>query len=74
MKETDTQRLTVKLPPAEIVFVDMVFKSYEGLAMLNVDHDREGIIYLDVTAGTRPDVLDILEDFRKNISLKIVDK
>ncbi|MFW6381728.1 MAG: DUF4911 domain-containing protein [Bacillota bacterium] len=72
MVEEDTHRITVKLPPEEIVFVDMVFKSYEGLARLSIDHDREGVITLDVTRGTHGDVVDILKDLQQQFPLKIL--
>ncbi len=72
MKENDTQQIIVKVPHEQIVFIDMVFKSYEGLASVTVNQDEEEIIYIDVTEGTKKDVLKILRDFKKKFPLEIL--
>ena len=74
MIENDTKQIVIKIPQEEIVFVDMVFKSYEGLAMLTENHDEEGVVYLDVTEGTRDDVLKILAELAKEFPVKIIKK
>ena len=74
MIENDTKQIVIKIPQEEIVFVDMVFKSYEGLAMLTENHDEEGVVYLDVTEGTRDDVLKILAELDKEFPVKIIKK
>jgi len=72
--KNDTKQIVIKIPQEEIVFVDMVFKSYEGLAMLTENHDEEGVVYLDVTEGTRDDVLKILAELAKEFPVKIIKK
>ncbi|MFW6387028.1 MAG: DUF4911 domain-containing protein [Bacillota bacterium] len=73
--ETDTHKIVVEIPEEEIVFADMVFKSYPSLAELTINHDEPGVIYLDVTEGTRERVLDILEDLGENhFPVKIREK
>ncbi len=74
MTEEDTHRIVIRIPEEEIIFVDMVLKSYEGLAMLTIDHDRKGIVNLDVTEGTRERVLDILQDFNRQFPVEILKK
>lgn len=69
----DTQKIKIKVPRSEIVFIDQVFKSYEGLAMVTVDKREKGILYLDVTAGTKPDVLEILKDLKQKFPLNILE-
>jgi len=69
----ETIRLKIKIPREEIVFLDMIFKSYGGLALVTVDRVEEGIIFLDVTDGTKPDVLAILKDLQERIPLTIFD-
>ncbi|HLV09382.1 MAG TPA: DUF4911 domain-containing protein [Halanaerobiales bacterium] len=69
--EKDTSRLKIKIPQKEIVFLDMLFKSYEGLAMVTVNKKEKGIIYLDVTEGTRGEVINILRDLQERMPLKI---
>ncbi|MDI3548410.1 MAG: hypothetical protein PWR10_2062 [Halanaerobiales bacterium] len=71
--EKDTQKIKIKVPRSEIVFIDQVFKSYEGLAMVTVDKREKGILYLDVTAGTKPDVLEILKDLKQKFPLNILE-
>lgn len=70
----DTSRIKIKVPRKEIVFIDMLFKAYEGMAMVTVDRKEKGIIYLDVTEGTRRDVLDIIEDLSKKFYISILEK
>ncbi len=74
MKENDTQQIVIKIPPEEINFVDMVFKSYEGLAMLTINHEEMGVVYLDVTEGTREEVLEILADLSNKFQVDILKK
>lgn len=69
----ETIRIKIKIPRKEIVFLDMIFKSYGGLTLVTVDHLNKGILFLDVTEGTRADVLDILKDLQERISLVIID-
>ncbi|MFW6386481.1 MAG: DUF4911 domain-containing protein [Bacillota bacterium] len=64
--EKDTHQIVAQIPEEEIVFADMVFKSYPSLAELTINHDEPGVIYLDVTEGTRDRVLDILLDLGEN--------
>lgn len=70
--EVNTKRIVAKIPQEEIVFVDMVFKSFEGIAMLTVSKDDSGKIYLDVTEGTRDLVLDILKDLSNKFEVEII--
>ena len=69
----ETSRLKVKLPREEIVFLDMLFKSYGGLALLTVDHGEKETVLLDFTEGCRGDVLKILKDLQTRIPLKIFE-
>ncbi len=73
MKEKDTQQIKVRVPREQIVFMDMVFKSYEGLASLTICPEGENIIVLDVTSGTRDDVLEILKDFGEQFPVEIIE-
>ena len=72
MLEQDTQQIKLKVPHEQIIFLDMVFKSYEGLASLTVSPDEDDIIYLDITEGSKEDVLNILADFKKQFPLEII--
>ncbi len=70
--ELNTHRIVAKVPQEEIVFVDMVFKSFEGIAMLTVSKQEPGEIYLDVTDGTEDLVIDILKDLDDKFPVEIV--
>jgi len=70
--DVDTKKIIIRVPEEEIVFLDQLFKSLEGLAMVTVDRGKRGIICLDVTDGTRSDVLNVLHDLKEKISLQIV--
>ncbi len=74
LNEKDTQQIKIKAPSDQIVFIDMICKSYEGLVEVNVSSDEEGVMYLNVTEGTKKDVLDIVMNLQKDFSLKIIDK
>lgn len=73
MKLNDTYQMKVKIPPEEVVYVDMVFKSHEGIAMLKLDQKHEGLIKLDYTPGTRETVLEVLEALNLEFDLEIVE-
>lgn len=72
--ELNTHRIVAKVPQEEIVFVDMIFKSFEGIATLTVSKEEPGEIYLDVTDGTRDLVLEILEDLDDKFPVEVVCK
>ncbi len=69
----DTLEMKVLIPQEEIVFVDMVFKSYEGIAMLNLDNKREGLVVLDYTPGTRKIVKEVLADLGEKFEVEIIE-
>ncbi len=68
----DTIKIIARVPQEQLVFVDMIFKSYEGIAMLTLDEGGEGIIKLDVTPGTYELVIDVLEDLGEKFSVEIL--
>lgn len=72
--EKNTHRIVAKVPQEEIVFVDMIFKSFEGIAMLTVSKEEPGEIYLDVTDGTEDLVIEILEDLNNEFPVEIKSK
>ncbi|MFW5998192.1 MAG: DUF4911 domain-containing protein [Halanaerobiaceae bacterium] len=75
MPEKDTHQIKIKIPQEEIVFADMIIKSYEGLASLNVSRKEEGVVYLDVTEGTKNEVMNILKDLNENeFTVEIIKK
>ncbi|SDL43346.1 DUF4911 domain-containing protein [Halarsenatibacter silvermanii] len=67
----DTYRIIARVPQEELVFVDMIFKSYEGIAMMTLDEGEEGIIKLDVTPGTHKIAREILQDLQSRFPVEI---
>ena len=70
--EDDTHQIIIKIPEKEIVYVDMIFKAYGGLAMLTISHEEKGIVFLDVTNGTHDIVMEIIEGFKKEFPVEII--
>lgn len=70
--EKDTHQIIIKIPQEEIVYVDMIFKAYGGLAMLTISHEEEGVIFLDVTEGTHDIVMEVVEGFREEFPVEII--
>lgn len=70
----DTSTILVKLPKEDIAFVDKVIKAYEGLAMVTVLKNKGeiGKLRLEVTPGTKEDVLKILKNLQNKVDLEIV--
>ncbi|PRX21688.1 uncharacterized protein DUF4911 [Orenia metallireducens] len=70
----DTIGFQVKVEKGELYFVDNVIKAYEGLALTTVVgiEDEVGILNLEVSAGTKDDVLEILKNLQKQVKLEIV--
>ena len=71
-QEQDTHQIIIKIPQEEIVYVDMIFKAYGGLAMLTISHEEEGVIFLDVTKGTHDTVLEIVEGLKEEFPVEII--
>ncbi|GAB6139234.1 DUF4911 domain-containing protein [Halanaerobaculum tunisiense] len=73
---TSTSTIKVTVPKQELVFVDKIIKAYEGLAMVTVEgtEGEIGVLKLEVTPGTREDILKILYDLQKKVDLDIVKK
>jgi len=71
-EEKDTHQIIIKIPQEEIVYVDMIFKAYGGLAMLTISHEEEGVIFLDVTEGTHDIVMEIVEGLREEFPVEII--
>ncbi|RCW50502.1 MULTISPECIES: DUF4911 domain-containing protein [unclassified Halanaerobium] len=68
--EIDTKKIKYRVPKEEIVFIDMVIKSYEGLGTVKVDQDNPGEIWIMVTESTEKEVRDIMEDLGKKFKIE----
>lgn len=68
--ETDTKKIKYKVPKEEIVFIDMVIKSYEGLGIVKVDHDNPGEIWIMVTESTEDEIREIMDDLGEKFSVE----
>ncbi len=70
---TDTIKFLVELDGVELDFVNKLLKSYEGLVFVTVIGIEDGVgkLELEVTKGTKEDVIAILEDLKSRMRLKI---
>ena len=68
----DTQKLRYKVDPQEINFIDMIIKAYEGIGTVNVDHDKQGEIWIDVTEGTKAEVKEIMADLGQKFKVELI--
>jgi hypothetical protein len=70
----DTLKIRYEVDPQEINFIDMIIKAYEGVGTVNVDHDNPGEIWLDVTAGTKAEVKEIMADLGQKFKVKLISE
>ncbi|TDX46772.1 DUF4911 domain-containing protein [Orenia marismortui] len=70
----DTIGFQVQVEQSELYFVDNILKSYEGLAFTTVVGVEDGIgtLNVEVSAGTKEDVLEILHNLENQIDLEII--
>ncbi|AGB41950.1 hypothetical protein Halha_2056 [Halobacteroides halobius DSM 5150] len=73
---TSTSIIKIKVPKQELAFIDKIIKAYEGLAMVTVigTEGEIGLLRLEVTSGTKEDILKIIKDLQKKVNLEIVKK
>ncbi|WP_027340176.1 DUF4911 domain-containing protein [Halonatronum saccharophilum] len=70
----DTLEIMLEVAKGDLFFVDNVLKAYEGLALVTVIgvEGEIGRLRLEVTDGTKGDVLEILENMKTIVGLEIV--
>ena len=70
----DTLQIQVQVEKSQLSFVDKILKAYEGLAMVTVvgSEGDIGLLNLEVTPGTKEDVLKILNNLQNKVNLEIV--
>ena len=75
-KVEDTMTIKVKVDKKDLSFVDKVIKAYEGLAMVTVlgTEGEIGCLKLEVTKGTKQDIIKILNDLENKVDLEIVNR
>ncbi|MFP4199269.1 MAG: DUF4911 domain-containing protein [Halanaerobium sp.] len=70
----DTLKLRYEVDPEEINFIDMIIKAYEGIGTVNVDHQKPGEIWIDVTEGTKREVKEIMDDLGDKFKVKLISE
>ncbi len=68
----DTLKLRYEVDPKEINFIDMIIKAYEGVGIVNVDHNNPGQIWIDVTEGTKTEVKEIMADLGQQFKVELL--
>ncbi|RCW61210.1 DUF4911 domain-containing protein [Halanaerobium sp. ST460_2HS_T2] len=70
----DTLKLRYEIDPTEINYIDMIIKAYEGVGIVNVDHDNPGEIWIDVTEGTKNEVKEIMSDLGQEFKVRLISE
>jgi len=70
----DTLKLRYEVDSTEINFIDMIIKAYEGIGKVNVDHDNPGQIWIDVTAGTKKEVKEVMADLGQKFKVELISE
>lgn len=70
----DTLKLRYEVDPAEINFIDMIIKAYEGIGTVNVDHDNPGEIWIEVTEGTKAEVKEVMADLGSEFKVRLISE
>lgn len=70
----NTLKLRYKVDPKQINYIDMIIKAYEGIGIVNVDHDKKGEIWIDVTRGTKKEVKAVMEDLDKQFTVELISE
>lgn len=70
----DTLKLRYKVDPKEINYIDMIIKAYEGIGTVNVDHDTEDEIWIDVTEGTKKEVKEVMADLGREFTVQLISE
>ncbi|ODS50101.1 MAG: hypothetical protein A8274_937 [Halanaerobium sp. 4-GBenrich] len=68
----DTLKLRYEVDPTEINYIDMIIKAYEGIGKVNVDHNKPGQIWIDVTKGTKKEVKEVMADLGQEFKVKLI--
>lgn len=76
MVEKNTLKLRYRVDPAEINFVDMIIKAYEGIGIVSVDHQAaaDGEIWIDVTKGTKAEVKEVMADLGSKFKVELISE
>lgn len=70
----DTLKLRYEVDPKEINYIDMIIKAYEGIGTVNVDHDKDAEIWIDVTEGTKTEVKEVMTDLSHNFKVNLISE
>lgn len=65
-----TEKLFYQVDPFQINFIDMIIKAYEGIGIVNVDHQNKGRIWIEVTAGTKLEVKEVMRDLGQQFEVE----
>lgn len=67
-------RIYIKMEPKEIVYLDNILEGFDGLGIVSTGNPKTGEVYIHVTPDTRDEVLEILNNFPKELFYSIDKK
>jgi hypothetical protein len=71
---SDIHRILVKVRREDIVYLNGIFESYEGLAVIRTIDRWESIVEILASPYFISEVKNILEELKKEIQLEILEK
>ena len=60
-------KINLKVNPEDIDFINKIFEGFDNLALVTTIDNKQGLLRINVTPGTREDVLKILSKFPRKI-------
>ncbi|NMA01345.1 MAG: DUF4911 domain-containing protein [Clostridia bacterium] len=60
-------KINLKVNPEDIDFINKIFEGFDNLALVTTIDNKQGLLRINVTPGTREDVLKILSEFPREI-------
>lgn len=70
----ETIRQYYKIDREEICFLKSIIEAYDGMAVLRTIDVKDGIIELSIIPGGEGYIRDILDDLKKHIRIKTIQK
>lgn len=70
----ETIRQYYKINREEICFLKSIIEAYDGMAVLRTIDVKDGIIELSIIPGGEGYIRDVLDDLKKHIRIKTIQK
>ena len=65
----DPLKIPVQVKKEEIVYIDRIIEGYGHLGLVTTVDGKKGLVFVQVTYGTKGEILEILANFPKEIKV-----